>query len=538
MSLTDSYPSGLVNAATPNSITTCGGTVTANAGEDTLSVSGASLAADASCTVTVTVTASTANDYVNTIPINALSTIETVSNQTATSATLEVREFDYGDAPSSYGSASHTLDLAGSYFLGALVDPDIANWANGTDDNENATDDDSEGSNDKDGVIIAALVPGASTEITLAVTGAGYLNAWIDWNIDGDFNDPGEQIITDLQDDGELDTANPNLGTITVSIPVPASSIGLSYARFRWSKDPGITATGQALEGEVEDYQVLIGEAELSIVKSVDTHIILDPPDYKGITDADNSGNVTPGDTLPFTLTVTNNGPANVTSFTVTDVVPAGYSYIDTPISMTGGSFQNDTANPSLVWTITNLAVGNSASLSFKALVNESSTPTDYTNTATISSSTAPDSDLTNNSSSVTPDILRIVKYVCNQSLQGDGSCDVGSGGASDPTDDFVFSVNGSPGDTLVYRIEYENFATQVDVFDFSNDVPSFTTLALDSFSGSGEVLVECHATAPNTTVTLDTGVINPVVADIISVCGSSILPNERGAIMFKATVN
>jgi hypothetical protein len=53
-------PAAMVVAATPNDPTTCGGTVTANAGSDTISFTGGTVAASDTCTVQVDVTAPTA----------------------------------------------------------------------------------------------------------------------------------------------------------------------------------------------------------------------------------------------------------------------------------------------------------------------------------------------------------------------------------------------------------------------------------------------------------------------------------------------
>ena len=267
--------------------------------------------------------------------------------------------------------------------------------------------------------------------------------------------------------------------------------------------------------------------ADLVINKTVDTSSGAIGTD---ITDADNSGNVTPGDTITFRMTVTNNGPLDATNITVTDIVPAGYSYASSSIS--GGDSRSD-ANPTssgLTWTINNLTAGNNTAVTFQATVLETSTFVDYSNTASVTSSVF-DDIASNNSSSTTPDILRITKYVCNESTEGDSTCS----GA-----DFVFSVSGSPGDTLVYRIEYENFATEVVDFDFSDSVPVFTTIVEDSYGASGEVFIECHANGSVGSIELNLGLVNTVTADITnsSVCNGSILPNESGAIMFKATVN
>ena len=85
---TDTYPSGMTNAATPAAATTCGGAVTAVAGSNSVALSGGTIPANGSCTVTVTVTAS--NTGTNTIPVGGLTVSGPASNATAASATLDV----------------------------------------------------------------------------------------------------------------------------------------------------------------------------------------------------------------------------------------------------------------------------------------------------------------------------------------------------------------------------------------------------------------------------------------------------------------
>ena len=64
----DTYPSGLVNVSplSPPVASTCGGSVTAAAGGNSISLGSGSLAGGASCTVSVTVTAAAAATYANT----------------------------------------------------------------------------------------------------------------------------------------------------------------------------------------------------------------------------------------------------------------------------------------------------------------------------------------------------------------------------------------------------------------------------------------------------------------------------------------
>lgn len=65
VAFTDTYPAGLVNAALPNTTNTCGGTVTASGGGNSVSLSGGTIPAGGSCTVTVDVTSSVVGSYNN-----------------------------------------------------------------------------------------------------------------------------------------------------------------------------------------------------------------------------------------------------------------------------------------------------------------------------------------------------------------------------------------------------------------------------------------------------------------------------------------
>lgn len=90
IAFTDTYPSGLVNSGTPAVTNTCGGAVVANAGVGSISLSGGSLAAGASCTITVVVTAPAAGTYPNGVQVSAVINGNTVNGNTSTD-TLSVR---------------------------------------------------------------------------------------------------------------------------------------------------------------------------------------------------------------------------------------------------------------------------------------------------------------------------------------------------------------------------------------------------------------------------------------------------------------
>jgi uncharacterized repeat protein (TIGR01451 family) len=86
---TDIYPAGLTNSTTAS--TTCaGGTASAAIGGGTVSLAGGTIPAAGGCTVTVSVTSSTAGSYTNSIAIGDVTSTNAGSNTVAASATLTV----------------------------------------------------------------------------------------------------------------------------------------------------------------------------------------------------------------------------------------------------------------------------------------------------------------------------------------------------------------------------------------------------------------------------------------------------------------
>jgi hypothetical protein len=103
--------------------------------------------------------------------------------------------------------------------------------------------------NDED-LAIGELTKGASTTIDIVASQAGFIDAWIDFDGDGVWSDPNERV---------LDSEAVSTGDNIVEIFVPAdANIGLHAARFRISSTGGLTPTGFAIDGEVEDYAISI----------------------------------------------------------------------------------------------------------------------------------------------------------------------------------------------------------------------------------------------------------------------------------------
>ncbi len=160
---------------------------------------------------------------------------------------------DYGDAPDSYGTtasnngASHIIK--DGIRLGDEIDPNA-----NVQPSAGADADDSDSRDDEDGVSIGALVPGQAAELTVHVPRAGIclLNAWMDFNRDGDFSDAGEQILLNQ-------SLTSTVNTLRINVPSTAS-LGDSYARFRCSTQPSLGAVGPAPDGEVEDYAIQLSQ--------------------------------------------------------------------------------------------------------------------------------------------------------------------------------------------------------------------------------------------------------------------------------------
>lgn len=87
----DTLPQGLVVSTTPNASTTCaGGVVGAEPSGTTVRLSGATLAANASCTLTVNLLSNIPGTYTNVLAAGAVATFENVSNEEPTRAALTV----------------------------------------------------------------------------------------------------------------------------------------------------------------------------------------------------------------------------------------------------------------------------------------------------------------------------------------------------------------------------------------------------------------------------------------------------------------
>jgi uncharacterized repeat protein (TIGR01451 family) len=221
----------------------------------------------------------------------------------------DTRPSDFGDAPASYelsgGGGLPARHVISQFRLGALVDaeggPQPSNYADG--DGE-----------DEDGIVVSPnpLVACGQARVTASPSAPGYLNAWADFNGNGQFDsggvtNPGEHIIDRMIAPGGT-TADPEF-------TVPCDSTGSLIVRFRFDAEgnlgPTNDASGYVPYGEVEDYHFpVISGADLAIEKT------------------DHQDTVQAGTTLTYEITVTNHGPLTATSVRVDDLLPPAVTYL------------------------------------------------------------------------------------------------------------------------------------------------------------------------------------------------------------------
>ena len=165
------------------------------------------------------------------------------------------QQLDCGDAPDptyptllASNGACHVPSPNAPGTLGAITDLEIDGKPSAAADGDDLADQD-----DEDGVTLTTgLMPGGTAGVDVVVSEDGYLNAWLDFNADGDWADAGERIFADQA---------VIVGTNTLSFAVPAgATTGTTYARFRYTADDPMTELSYDgvwwNGGEVEDYQV------------------------------------------------------------------------------------------------------------------------------------------------------------------------------------------------------------------------------------------------------------------------------------------
>jgi len=159
--------------------------------------------------------------------------------------------YDFGDAPLPYqttlaeNGAQH--GVVPGFHLGSTLD-----WESDGQPDSHANGDDVTGSDDEDGVEFTSTIsPGRAATVDVTASDSGYLDAWMDFNNDGDWVDVSEHVFSS-------EALSSGVNSLSFDVPLDAVFTDSTFARFRFSSAGGLSYDGLAPDGEVEDYEVAI----------------------------------------------------------------------------------------------------------------------------------------------------------------------------------------------------------------------------------------------------------------------------------------
>ncbi|HBV63729.1 MAG TPA: adhesin [Rhodopirellula sp.] len=165
---------------------------------------------------------------------------------------------DFGDAPNSYGTAlpdGARHGIVEGLAIGAAPDRDVDSVPSIDAD----SDDLNQLVNDENGVLqTVPLSPGDTSNFEVTITNTtgstAYLQGFMDFNQDGDFDDNGEKFLSNHAVNNGVTNV-----IYSIAVPVPSDAVtGDTYLRFRLSKTGNLGAAGFAGTGEVQDHKVTI----------------------------------------------------------------------------------------------------------------------------------------------------------------------------------------------------------------------------------------------------------------------------------------
>ncbi|NIL95755.1 MAG: DUF11 domain-containing protein, partial [Planctomycetales bacterium] len=222
---------------------------------------------------------------------------------------------------------------------------------------------------------------GENVTFTVAVTNDGPNTAT---NLEvRDLLPAGLSFVSDIPSQGSYDdgsgvwsvgTLDNNAGAtlqITATVDTTSAVTNVAQVRAVDQEDPDSTPNNSVADEDDQDNATLSAqEADLSLSKSVD------------------NGNPNFGETVTFTVTLTNNGPNTATNVQVSDTLPAELTFVSANAS------QGNYNNASGVWTVGDLIDDQTATLQITATVQ---TVGAVTNTAQVTASDQLDPDSTPN---------------------------------------------------------------------------------------------------------------------------------------------
>lgn len=187
---------------------------------------------------------------------------------------------DFGDAAAPYPTL-----LVDDGARHVLTGPKLGASRDGEADGQPTAAADGDGQDD-DGVTFGTIKAGnglAGINIDMQGSAVARVDAWVDFGGDGVW-DAADQILDSVY-------VNPFLQTLNYAVPAGAT-VGQTMARVRISTDGGLGPTGQAPDGEVEDYLVtIVDDVVIDLAAGQNNNVVvrLNGANIE-VNDADNGG--------------------------------------------------------------------------------------------------------------------------------------------------------------------------------------------------------------------------------------------------------
>ncbi|MEO3944660.1 hypothetical protein [Gorillibacterium sp. CAU 1737] len=159
--------------------------------------------------------------------------------------------------------------------------------------------------------------------------------------------DPDLGIVVGTVPAGGTITVTVTLQVVIETLPTPQQLVNSAVANFSFLLPDGRTATGSSPSNTVV---IPVSSPDVSVVKST--------PAVDAVS----------GDTITYTIRVTNNGISTVNNVVVIDPIPAGSTFVTGSVTVEGVSFPN--ANPAVGVTVGSIAAGDFATVIFQVLVS------------------------------------------------------------------------------------------------------------------------------------------------------------------------
>ena len=355
------------------------------------------------------------------------------------------------------------------------------------------------------------LSPGDSVDYAVTVSNTG--NAAATFVTLSDTPDPAYvDFVTSISDAGTYDgtTVSWTLGTLAPSgsATVTYSAVLLGPGAFADGSTPVLNTAiaNSAEDGPVSDDAsvTVLADVSLAVFKST-----------TGYTDADLDGQLSPGDTVHYSIMWANDGNASSTNTVLTD--DPDETWVSGISGITGGgSYDGD----QISWSLGVVAAGSSGTETYSALLAPAGSFPDGSTTVSNTASLSSDEDGPVTSTVNVPVVAAAALAVTKVST---GYTDVDGDGQLSPGDDVQYQVDYSnPGNadatsvTLTDDVD-ESFVVSVSSISgggaYDGDLISWTIGTLAA-GDSGSVTYTATMASPDSFVDGDTPVVNTATLD------------------------